>query len=82
MEAGTDGLGGVLIQHLSRDAALGGIKPGLNRICSGISKDNEKDFYVYKGDERKNREKVGPLLNEAGNLLTQEMEKAEVLNSS
>lgn len=37
---------------------------------------------MYKGDERKNRENVGPLLNEAGNLLTQEMEKAEVLNSS
>lgn len=61
---------------------LGGTKPRLNRIWSGISKDNEKDFYMYIGDKRKNRENVGPLLNEAGNLVTQDMEKAEVLNSS
>lgn len=43
---------------------LGGTKLGLNRIWSGISKDNEKDCNVYITDKMKNREHVGPLLNE------------------
>ncbi|KAK4811083.1 hypothetical protein QYF61_016369 [Mycteria americana] len=41
-------------------------------------KDNMKGFNKYIGDRRKSRENVGPLLNEMRNLVTQDMEKAEL----
>ncbi|KAK4811992.1 hypothetical protein QYF61_022988 [Mycteria americana] len=40
-------------------------------------KDNKKGFFKYIGDKRKARENVGLLLNKAGDLVTQDMEKAE-----
>ncbi|GAB0210101.1 mitochondrial enolase superfamily member 1 [Grus japonensis] len=43
-------------------------------------KDNKKSFYRYVSDKRRTRENVGPLRNETGDLDTQDMEKAEVLN--
>ncbi|GAB0205261.1 mitochondrial enolase superfamily member 1 [Grus japonensis] len=43
-------------------------------------KGNRKSFYRYVSDKRKTRENVGPLQNETGDLVTQYMEKAEVLN--
>ncbi|GAB0179082.1 hypothetical protein GRJ2_000373500 [Grus japonensis] len=43
-------------------------------------KHNKKSFYRYVSEQRKTRENVGPLRNETGNLVTQDMEKAEVLN--
>lgn len=43
-------------------------------------KDNTNGFYKYIGDNRKTRKNVGPLLNEAEDLFTQNMVKAEVLN--
>ncbi|GAB0188244.1 mitochondrial enolase superfamily member 1 [Grus japonensis] len=43
-------------------------------------KGNKKSFYRYISDERKTRENVGPLWKEMGDLVTQDMEKAEVLN--
>ncbi|KAK4814166.1 hypothetical protein QYF61_009984 [Mycteria americana] len=43
-------------------------------------KGNKKTFYRYVGNKRKTRENVGPLWKEAGDLVTQDMEKAEVLN--
>ncbi|GAB0179624.1 mitochondrial enolase superfamily member 1 [Grus japonensis] len=43
-------------------------------------KDNKISFYMYVSDKRKARENVGPLWNEMGDLVTQDMEKAEVLN--
>ncbi|GAB0179592.1 mitochondrial enolase superfamily member 1 [Grus japonensis] len=43
-------------------------------------KDNKKSFYRYVSDKRRMRENVGPLRNEMGDLVTQDMEKAEVLN--
>ncbi|GAB0188934.1 mitochondrial enolase superfamily member 1 [Grus japonensis] len=43
-------------------------------------KDNKKSFYRYVSDKRRTRENVGPLQNEMGELVTQDMEKAEVLN--
>ncbi|GAB0210253.1 mitochondrial enolase superfamily member 1 [Grus japonensis] len=43
-------------------------------------KDNKKSFYRYVSDKRRMRENVGPLQNETGDLVTQDMEKAEVLN--
>ncbi|GAB0209762.1 hypothetical protein GRJ2_003441900 [Grus japonensis] len=43
-------------------------------------KDNKKSSYSYVSDKRRTRENVGPLQNETGDLVTQDMEKAEVLN--
>ncbi|GAB0183613.1 mitochondrial enolase superfamily member 1 [Grus japonensis] len=43
-------------------------------------KDNKKSFYRYVSDKRRMRKNVGPLRNETGDLVTQDMEKAEVLN--
>ncbi|GAB0207625.1 hypothetical protein GRJ2_003228200 [Grus japonensis] len=43
-------------------------------------KNNKKSFYRYFSDKRKARENVGPLRNETGDLVTQDMEKAEVLD--
>ncbi|GAB0180799.1 mitochondrial enolase superfamily member 1 [Grus japonensis] len=43
-------------------------------------KDNNKRFYRYVSEKRRMRENVGPLRNETGHLVTQDMEKAEVLN--
>ncbi|KAK4807184.1 hypothetical protein QYF61_024304 [Mycteria americana] len=43
-------------------------------------KGNKKSFYRYVGDKRKTRENVGPLRKETGDLVTWDMEKAEVLN--
>ncbi|KAK4821892.1 hypothetical protein QYF61_004408 [Mycteria americana] len=43
-------------------------------------KGNKKSFYRYVGDKRKTRENVGPLQKETGDLVTQDMEQAEVLN--
>ncbi|GAB0195030.1 mitochondrial enolase superfamily member 1 [Grus japonensis] len=44
-------------------------------------KDDKKSFYRYVSDKRRMRENVGPLQNETGDLVTQDMEKAEVLNN-
>lgn len=44
-------------------------------------KENMKSFYTYTGDKRKTTEDVGLLLNETGDPVTQDMEKAEVLNA-
>ncbi|GAB0209645.1 mitochondrial enolase superfamily member 1 [Grus japonensis] len=43
-------------------------------------KDNKKSFYSYVSDKRRTRENVGILQNYMGDLVTQDMEKAEVLN--
>ncbi|GAB0191850.1 mitochondrial enolase superfamily member 1 [Grus japonensis] len=43
-------------------------------------KDNKKSFYRYVSEKRRMRENVGPFQNEMGDLVTQDMEKAEVLN--
>ncbi|PKU28841.1 rna-directed dna polymerase from mobile element jockey-like [Limosa lapponica baueri] len=45
-------------------------------------KGNKKDFFKYIGDPTKARENVGPQLNDTGNLVTQDTEKAEVLNAA
>ncbi|GAB0176460.1 mitochondrial enolase superfamily member 1 [Grus japonensis] len=43
-------------------------------------KDNKTSFYRYVSDKEKTKENVGPLWNETGDLVTQDTEKAEVLN--
>jgi len=44
-------------------------------------KNNKKDFFNYISSKRKARDKVGPLLNEVGVLLTKDAEKAELPNA-
>lgn len=44
-------------------------------------KDNKENFCTGTGDIRKARENVGPLLNEVGDLVTKDMEKAVLLNA-
>ncbi|KFV01109.1 hypothetical protein N340_07767, partial [Tauraco erythrolophus] len=43
-------------------------------------KGNKKSFYRYVSDKKRTRENVEPLRKEMGNLVTQDTEKAEVLN--
>ncbi|KAK4812942.1 hypothetical protein QYF61_002073 [Mycteria americana] len=43
-------------------------------------KDKKKSFYRYYGDKRKTRENTCPLQKETGDLVTWDMENAEVLN--
>ncbi|CAM4553989.1 unnamed protein product [Caretta caretta] len=42
---------------------------------------NKKGFFRYVGNKKKAKESVGPLLNEGGNLVTEDVEKANVLNA-
>ncbi|PKU39222.1 rna-directed dna polymerase from mobile element jockey-like [Limosa lapponica baueri] len=44
-------------------------------------KDNKKNFYRYVRDKGKTREVEGPLRKETGDLATQDMDKAELLNN-
>ncbi|PKU47486.1 rna-directed dna polymerase from mobile element jockey-like [Limosa lapponica baueri] len=44
-------------------------------------KDNKKGFFKYISSKRKTRENVGPLLNELGAQVTEDAEKAELLNA-
>ncbi|CAM4557941.1 unnamed protein product [Lepidochelys kempii] len=44
-------------------------------------KSNKKGFFRYVGNKKKAKESVSPLLNEGGNLVTEDVEKANVLNA-
>ncbi|CAM5110091.1 unnamed protein product [Eretmochelys imbricata] len=44
-------------------------------------KSNKKGFFRYVGNKKKAKESVGPLMNEGGNLVTEDVEKANVLNA-
>jgi len=44
------------------------------------NKGNKKSFCRYVSYKMKTRENVGPLWKETGDLVTQDMEKAEILN--
>ena len=44
-------------------------------------KSNNKGFYTYISSKEKMRENVGPLLHGVGDLVTKDMEKAEVLHA-
>lgn len=52
------------------------IKLNLDRKFKG----NKKGFYKYVNDKRKTRENMDPLQKETGDLVTRDVEKAEVLN--
>ena len=45
-------------------------------------KDSKKGFCKFIGDKRQTRENVGPLLNDLGDLVIQDVEKVEVVNAS
>ena len=44
-------------------------------------KNNKKGFFRYVSSKQKHREDIGPLLNRAGKLVTNNADKAEVLNT-
>ncbi|CAM4495102.1 unnamed protein product [Caretta caretta] len=44
-------------------------------------KSNKKGFFRYVGNKKKAKESVGPLMSEGGNLVTEDVEKANVLNA-
>ncbi|CAM4681894.1 unnamed protein product [Lepidochelys kempii] len=44
-------------------------------------KSNKKGFFRYVSNKKEVKESVGPLLNEGGNLVTEDVEKANVLNA-
>ncbi|CAM4662215.1 unnamed protein product [Lepidochelys kempii] len=44
-------------------------------------KSNKNGFFRCVGNKKKAKESVGPLLNEGGNLVTEDVEKANVLNA-
>ncbi|CAM2109003.1 unnamed protein product [Caretta caretta] len=44
-------------------------------------KSNKKGFFRYVGKKKKAKESMGPLMNEGGNLVTEDVEKANVLNA-
>ncbi|CAM5091337.1 unnamed protein product, partial [Natator depressus] len=44
-------------------------------------KSNKKGFFRYVSNKKKVKESVGPLLNEGGNLVTEDVEKANVLSA-
>ncbi|CAM4491188.1 unnamed protein product [Caretta caretta] len=44
-------------------------------------KSNKKGFFRYVSNKKKVKESMGPLLNEGGNLVTEDVEKANVLNA-
>ena len=46
-----------------------------------MQKNNKKGFYRYIGHKRKTKESVPPLKNEDGELVTTNVEEAEVLNN-
>jgi len=45
-------------------------------------KDNKKGFFNYISSKRKARDNVGLLMNEVGVLVTEDTEKAELLNAA
>ncbi|CAM5130495.1 unnamed protein product, partial [Natator depressus] len=44
-------------------------------------KSNKKGFFRYVSNKKKVKESVGPLLNEGGNLVSEDVEKVNVLNA-
>jgi len=65
-------------------AARGQVRKAKALIELNLGRDinsNKKSFHRYTSDKRKVREKVVPLWKETGDLVTQDMEKAEVLQN-
>ncbi|KFW71518.1 hypothetical protein AS28_08898, partial [Pygoscelis adeliae] len=56
-------------------------KAQLERNLAAVVKDNKKSFYKYINDKKRARENLHPLLDAGGNIVTEDEEKAEVLNA-
>ena len=64
-------------------AARNQVRKAKTQIESNLGRDikgNENKFYRCVNNKRKAREDVGPLQKETGDLVTRDIEKAEVLN--
>jgi len=80
MEARTGSLGGI-----QRNRPIGREQVMKAKALTELNltrdvKWNKKAFYRYVSDRRKTRENVGPLQKEAGDLVIQDVKKAEVIN--
>ncbi|KAK1207000.1 LIN1 transcriptase, partial [Pygoscelis papua] len=56
-------------------------KAQLERNLAAVVKDNKKSFYKYINDKKRAKENLHPLLDAGGNVVTEDEEKAEVLNA-
>ncbi|KAF1504960.1 hypothetical protein FQV18_0002372, partial [Eudyptula minor novaehollandiae] len=56
-------------------------KAQLERNLAAVVKDNKKSFYKYINDKKRAKENLHPLLDAGGNIVTEDEEKAEVLNA-
>ncbi|KAF1503200.1 hypothetical protein FQV18_0001221, partial [Eudyptula minor novaehollandiae] len=56
-------------------------KAQLERNLASVVKDNKKSFYKYINDKKRAKETLHPLLDAGGNVVTEDEEKAEVLNA-
>lgn len=56
-------------------------KASLEFNLARAGKDNRKGFFEYTADKTNSRGRVGPLMNEVGALVTEDTEKAELLNA-
>ncbi|KAF1676790.1 hypothetical protein FQV07_0001317, partial [Pygoscelis papua] len=56
-------------------------KAQLERNLAAVVKDNKKSFYKYINDKKRAKENLHPLLDAGGNVVTENEEKAEVLNA-
>jgi len=78
VEARTGSLGG--IQRNCPSSQVRKAKALTKLYLARDIKGNNKSFYRYVSDKRKTRENVGPLWKEMRDLVTQDMEKAEVIS--
>ncbi|KAF1468861.1 hypothetical protein FQV17_0013719, partial [Megadyptes antipodes antipodes] len=56
-------------------------KAQLERNLAAVVKDNKKSFYTYIDDKKRAKETLHPLLDAGGDIVTEDEEKAEVLNA-
>ncbi|KAF1484195.1 hypothetical protein FQV17_0002995, partial [Megadyptes antipodes antipodes] len=56
-------------------------KAQLEHNLAAVVKDNKKSFYKYISDKKRAKENLHPLLDAGGNVVTEDEEKAEVLNA-
>ncbi|CAM4377561.1 unnamed protein product [Caretta caretta] len=65
-------------------ACRNGIRKAKSHLELQLARDvksNKKGFFRYVVNKKKAKESVGPLLNEGGNLVTEDVEKANVFNA-
>ncbi|KAF1606038.1 UNVERIFIED_CONTAM: hypothetical protein FQV16_0004848, partial [Eudyptes robustus] len=56
-------------------------KAQLERNLAAVIRDNKKCFYKYINDKKRAKENLHPSLDAGGNIVTEDKEKAEVLNA-